>query len=375
LLRLPPRRLLGVRSNTPFLNTDTPATLQFRQGTFANHLTTAPSPSTSVSVGMQGRYVRIQLNTSDYLSLAEVQVFGGVNLGQGKTAAQSSTLPGTPGAGVAADGNTDGNFFDGSVTATNFEAIPWWQLDLGTSASISSVVVWNRTDCCADRLSDYWVFVSNTPFLANDNPATLQFRPGTFASHQTNAPNPSTAIAVAGQGRYVRVQLNNSNYLSLAEVQVIGTANSSSGGDIAMGKPAAESSILPGTPPAAVAVDGSTDGNFFDGSVTATNFETNPWWEVDLGASQTVNAVTIWNRTDCCNSRLSDYWVFVSNTPFLNSDTPATLAFRAATAGSHQTAAPSPSVTIPFGDQGRYIRVQLSGTGYLSLAEVQVAGQ
>jgi hypothetical protein len=72
---------------------------------------------------------------------------------------------------------------------------------------------------------------------------------------------------------------------------------------------------------------------------------------------------------------LGDYWVFVSNTPFLNTDTPATLAFRAGTASSHQTAAPNPTVTIPFGIQGRYIRVQLSGTDYLSLAEVQVFGQ
>jgi hypothetical protein len=362
-------------SNTPFLNTDTPAILQFRPGTFASHQTTVPSPSATIALGVQGRYVRIQLNNPNYLSLAEVQVFGGVNLGQGKTATQSSTLPGTPGAGAAVDGNTDGSFSDGSVTATNFDATPWWQVDLGTSASISSIVVWNRTDCCVGRLSDYWVFVSDTPFLPTDNPATLQFRPGTFASRETSAPNPSTAIAVGGQGRYVRVQLNTSNYLSLAEVQVVGIMNASSSNDIALGKSANQSSTLPGTPPAGVAVDGNIDGNFFDGSVTATNIESNPWWQVDLGASQTVNSVMIWNRTDCCSSRLGDYWVFVSNTPFLDTDTPLTLAFRPGTASSHQTAAPNRSVSIPFGIPGRYIRVQLNGRDYLSLAEVQVSGQ
>jgi hypothetical protein len=36
------------------------------------------------------------------------------------------------------------------------------------------------------------------------------------------APNPSTTIGVGFQGRYVRVQLSGANYLSLAEVQVIG---------------------------------------------------------------------------------------------------------------------------------------------------------
>jgi hypothetical protein len=120
------------------------------------------------------------------------------------------------------DGNPDGNFADGSVTATNLDSNAWWQVDLGTSVTVTSVVVYNRTDCCASRLSDYWVFVSNTPFLPNDTPATLFGRAGTFSSHQTFAPSPSFPIPVGAQGRYVRVQLSGADYLSLAEVQVMG---------------------------------------------------------------------------------------------------------------------------------------------------------
>jgi hypothetical protein len=320
---------------------------------------------------MQGEFVRIQLSSPNYLSLAEVQVQNGppsTNVAQGKTATQSSTLPGTPAASVAVDGSTDGQFFDGSVTATNLDSNAWWQVDLGAPTSINSIVVWNRTDCCANRLNDYWVFVSNTPFLPTDTPATLQFRAGTFASHQTTAPNPSTVIAAVTQGQYVRIQLTNPNYLSLAEVQVFGTGGTPS-------KVASQSSTLPGYPTdvAASAIDGNTDGNFGDGSVTATNLDANAWWQVDLGAATTVNSVTVWNRMDCCASRLSDFWVFVSNTPFLATDTPSTLQFRAGTSSSHQTTAPNPSVSIPFGGvQGRYVRVQLSTPNYLSLAEVQV---
>jgi alpha-L-fucosidase len=120
------------------------------------------------------------------------------------------------------DGNTDGAFGDGSVTATNSDTNAWWQVDLGASASVSSIVIWNRTDCCGARLGDYWVFVSDTPFSLTDTPMTLQNRAGTFGSHQTSAPNPSTTITAGAQGRYVRVQLTGTNYLSLAEVQVIG---------------------------------------------------------------------------------------------------------------------------------------------------------
>jgi hypothetical protein len=361
-------------SNTPFLDTDTPTTLANRPGTFASHQTTAPNPSTTIPVGMQGEFVRIQLSSPNYLSLAEVQVQNGpppTNLAQGRAAfaAQSSTLPGTPAAGVAVDGVTDGSFFNGSVTATNLESNPWWQVDLGSSAAISSVVVWNRTDCCGSRLSDYWVFVSDTPFQPTDTPATLQFRAATFSSHQTTAPNPSTAIAMSAQGRYVRIQLNTPNYLSLAEVQVFGSGGGGGGASAV----ARQSSTLAGTPPASVAFDGNTNGNFSAGSVTATNLDNNAWWQVDLGAATTVNSVTVWNRTDCCGARLSDFFVFVSNTPFLDTDTPASLQFRANTFSSHQTVAPNPSVTIPFGGvQARYVRVQLNGANYLSLAEVQV---
>src|SRR6185369_15513812 len=103
---------------------------------------------------------------------------------------------------------------NGSVTATNLETSPWWQVDLGASASIGSVVIWNRTDCCGSRLGDYWVFLSDTPFLAGDTPATLQNRAGTFARRFTTAPNPSTNITVGAQGRYLRIQLNGADYLS-----------------------------------------------------------------------------------------------------------------------------------------------------------------
>jgi len=373
-------------SNTPFSASDTPATLQGRAGTFASHQTTAPGPSATILTGsIQGRYVRVQLSGANYLSLAEVQVLSTVvttpssNLLAGKPVSQSSTYPGIPSAAAASaiDGNTDGNFNNASVTATNFEANPWWQADLGSAAAITSVAIWNRTDCCSSRLADYWIFVSNTPFSDTDTPATLQNRAGTFASHQTTAPGPSTVIPFSAQGRYLRVQLSTPGYLSLAEVQAFGTPGSSSLSNLAVGKQAAQSSTLAGyaTTGAARAVDGNVDGLFFDGSVTSTNADTNAWWQVDLTASASVSSVVIWNRTDCCGTRLNDYWVFVSDTPFSATDTPATLQNRAGTFASHQTTAPGPSATIPVAAPGRYVRVQLNGINYLSLAEVQVFGQ
>jgi hypothetical protein len=147
------------------------------------------------------------------------------HLAMDRPAAQSSTLSGynTTSAREAIDGNTEGNFSIGSVTHTNRDANAWWQVDLGASRPIRSIVIWNRTDCCSDRLNDYWVFVSDSPFGPTDTPITLKSRAGTWSSHQTAAPHPSNSIVTTGvRGRYVRVQLSGTNYLSLAEVQVFG---------------------------------------------------------------------------------------------------------------------------------------------------------
>ncbi len=361
-------------SDTPFLPSDTPATLQGRAGTFSSHQTSSPSPNANIEIGgAEGRYVRVQLSGSGYLSLAEVQAFGTLsrNLALGQAATQSSTW-GTQMAAEAVDGKTDGNYWDNSVATTNLDPNAWWQVDLGAPATLSSILVWNRTDCCGTRLSDYWVFVSDTPFLPSDTPATLQGRPGTFSSHQTSVPSPSTDVEVSGaEGRYVRVQLSGRGYLSLAEVQAFGTLAS----NLALGQAATQSSTW-GTQIATEAVDGSADGNYWDNSVATTNLNPNAWWQVDLGTSAKLDSIVVWNRTDCCGTRLSDYWVFVSDTPFLPSDTPATLQGRPGTFSSHQTSAPSPSASIQAsGAEGRYVRVQLSGSGYLSLAEVQVFGR
>lgn len=148
--------------------------------------------------------------------------FNTEDLAAKKQAEQSSTFPAAnpTDASRAVDGNPDGNAAHGSLTHTGRETYPWWQTDLGVSTFVGSIVVWNRTDCCAERLGDYWIFVSETPFASKDTPATLLTRAGTWSSHQRTPPNPSTTVWAGVQGRYIRVQLSGANYLSLAEVEV-----------------------------------------------------------------------------------------------------------------------------------------------------------
>jgi hypothetical protein len=94
--------------------------------------------------------------------------------------------------------------------------------------------------------------------------------------------------------RYVRIELpGKAKILSLAEVEVFqGDQN------IARGKSATQSSTA-SNGPAALAVDGNTNGQYAEAqSTTHTETEDAPWWEVDLGQPQPIDKVVVWNRTD-----------------------------------------------------------------------------
>jgi hypothetical protein len=140
------------------------------------------------------------------------------NVALNQTATQSTTY-GSAVAGLAVDGNTDGNFLNNSVTHTQSNAEAWWHVDLGAVRSIAWMNLWNRTDCCGDRLANFYVFVSDNPFQSTSVSATLQ-QAGVRAFYFAGPAATLTSFSVGQTGRYVRVQLTGQNYLSLAEVQV-----------------------------------------------------------------------------------------------------------------------------------------------------------
>jgi len=55
------------------------------------------------------------------------------------------------------------------------------------------------------------------------------------------------------------------------------------------------------------AIDGSTEGNYWSGSVTHTALESRPWWSVDLGYPQEISAIELFPRTDCCTSLFANF--------------------------------------------------------------------
>ena len=121
-------------------------------------------------------------------------------------------------------------------------------------------------------------------------------------------PGPGTAAEVvelscaAGtEGRYLVVHAEATTLLTLCGVEVYGIGSSVSVGtvNVAVGKPAVQSSECCGGAPQR-AVSGTPNTNWAGAQCTATNTEANPWWSVDLEASYEIGRVVIYNRADCC---------------------------------------------------------------------------
>lgn len=176
--------------------------------------------SGSVGIGLVN-FTDDKTNTLD-VEWARLSVPGvSSNIALTGTATQSST--GFSGvASRANDGNTDGVHNNNSVSHSGARAQPWWQVDLGKQSVLENIRLHNRTDCCTARLSNVNIFVSDTD-MSSRTLAELQADGSVNHHFLAGALGTVTEQAMANiQGRFVRVQLSGTDYLSLAEVEVIG---------------------------------------------------------------------------------------------------------------------------------------------------------
>lgn len=315
---------------------------------------TPPPLGLRIEANVAARYVQVRLLGTGTLELDEVQVLQtekGSNVAQLGGASQSSTgWGGDPARAI--DGNSNGDFSANSVTHTLVEAQPWWQVDLRKSRPIGEVVLYGRTDCCADRLSDFDVKVSNDgiSWYVVGYPGLQTF---------------PLRVPINKLGRYVRVQLRGTNALSLAEVEVNTTPE-----NLALRRPTGQSSTLSGGD-SWRAVDGNTDAVWANGSLSHTrqiDYTVPAWWEVQLDGLRAISGVVIYNRGDCCVDRLSNYRIFVSqydlSIPF-NSRSNVLLPghpFRASDLGSYTL----------WNGYAQSIRIDIPAGNDLHMAEVKV---
>jgi large repetitive protein len=145
-------------------------------------------------------------------------------------------------------------------------------------------------------------------------------------------------------------------------------------GNLAQGRAAIQSSTaLGGTALASRAVDGNTDGLMANASTSATDNEANAWWEVDLGSNNLLHTLRLWNRTDCCAEQLNGLHVLLSAAPMAGRSLPTLLADAAVQKATINNGG-GRVINLGSPGTGRYLRIQLAGTGTLNLAEVQAFG-
>lgn len=140
-----------------------------------------------------------------------------VNLALGKSATESSFYPNEYNTGpkAATDGIRSCNWTVGSCTHTDYQMNPWWQVDLEKQVFIKRVVIWNRADCCGQKLHSIVITVKK-----EDNSAGEIC--GRFEGPSTSGAIETIHCANDVYGRFLKIQIQSGSVsvLSLCEVEI-----------------------------------------------------------------------------------------------------------------------------------------------------------
>ncbi|XP_074509085.1 uncharacterized protein LOC141778617 [Sebastes fasciatus] len=190
----------------------------------------------------------------------------------------------------AIDGNRESNYLAGSCTHTVVQANPWWRVDLLESYIVTSVIITNRGDCCAERLDGAEVHIGSS---LQDNGAAnpvVGVIPHIPAGRSLNI-----TFTRLLEGRYVTVVLPGlKRVLTLCEVEVYGYRAPTEENLALQGK--ATQSSLHDTGIAYNAIDGNRATH--QASCTHTSKDFSPWWRLDLIKTHKVFSVIITNSGD-----------------------------------------------------------------------------
>jgi len=117
--------------------------------------------------------------------------------------------------------------------------------------------------------------------------------------------------------------------------------------------------------------DGNRDGDYYAGSMMHTNFERGAWYKIDFATATAISEIYVFNRTDFGSTRLNPFTVSLSlNGNLVWSATNQTFA--------QNISDPDPDVSgMSFSMPNVVadsVKVQLDGTEYLHLAELEAYG-
>ncbi len=113
----------------------------------------------------------------------------------------------------------DGNLYNFQHTALHTN--PWWVADMGGIYQVTSVLVTNRKNCCADRAKNLRVGVTNTAPVPGQN---LTLDAYTLCEEKPGLMGVDALVTCPGDisGQYLVVQIRTENWMNIAEVKMYG---------------------------------------------------------------------------------------------------------------------------------------------------------
>jgi hypothetical protein len=139
--------------------------------------------------------------------------------------------------------------------------------------------------------------------------------------------------------------------------------------NMAIGAQASQSSTWQGAQ-ASRAVDGNTDGQLSNGSVSSTLQGWQNFWQARLKEPHLIQSIRLWPRTDCCSDQLNDHRIFISANPIPNMSPEDLMTMPDIQTIVHRGRM-NEAWRTTVGVAGQYVRVQLLGSGQVQLAEVE----
>ncbi|XP_067943025.1 uncharacterized protein [Watersipora subatra] len=225
------------------------------------------------------------------------------NLALNKRAKQSTTIQ-----SLTANKAVDGSFDRADFSHTEETGIRWWTVDLGKRYSIGQIKLFNRWDCCQERLANITTLTSTL-----DNPTDPSLSSPNWIARAYRGP----AYAAVGiidfkpaiQAQHVAVYCSlDSTPLTLLEVEVFGPNN------LALNKTVSQSSTLSSN-----SAEKANNGIYTDISQTSSNGV--KWWRVDLGEKYSIGIIEFYGTPNT----LEKIFILTSNyespqAPDLDSD-------------------------------------------------------
>ncbi|XP_072051706.1 fucolectin-like [Amphiura filiformis] len=152
-----------------------------------------------------------------YENVHHIAAYGTAIPLQGKPTNQSSTHGPTYGftgtSDKAVDGDTNGDYFHAFCTHTSNTEIgnPWWVVDIEETYCVDRVVIYNRVDCCGDRLDGAIIRVGSNSVHTN-NPE---------CASRVSSTEDTRVIEIECNlsGQYLSVELPQNGLLTLCEVE------------------------------------------------------------------------------------------------------------------------------------------------------------